>query len=152
MGGKGGGGGGDTMSNAGYVFDPSAGSQQLGGGWSGQWVTQDQYNANHPAPAAAPAPTQQAAAPAADQAPAPVADAPAAPAADNSPARNDTLTPSIGGGGDVIADPAAPSGAGSGTVLGGAVKNPPKYWTGNISNFKSGSASKGSGSMKTTQT
>ena len=33
--------------------------------------------------------------------------------------------------------------SGTGDTLGGAVLNPPKYWTGNISNFKSGSASKG---------
>jgi hypothetical protein len=150
MGGKGGGGAADPASY-GYVLDPNYTTPDGVAVPGGALVPQAQYDAKYPKQAAA-APAQQAAAPAADQAPAPVADAPAAPAADNSPARNDTLTPSIGGGGDVIADPAAPSGAGSGTVLGGAVKNPPKYWTGNISNFKSGSASKGSGSMQTTQT
>ena len=109
------------------------------------------YDAPPPAAAAAPAPAPApAAAPAAVEAP-----APAAPAGDPGPAKNDTLAPSIPGGGTDAADPAAPGGAGSGvttagSTLGGAILNPPKYWTGNANKFKSGSASQGK--MTTTQT
>jgi len=82
------------------------------------------------------------------------ADTPVAATVEAPPANN-TLAPSIGGGATDAADPAAPGGAGSGVdnagdTLGGAVLKPPKYWTGNINNFKSGSASKGK--MTTTQT
>ena len=104
------------------------------------------------APAAAPAPAAAAAAPAA-----PAAEE-AAPVVDTGPPRNDALTPSISGGDTAAADPAAPGGAGSmvnsadgaGNTLGGAVLKPPKYWTGNINNFKTGSASRNR--MTTTQT
>ena len=90
-----------------------------------------------PAPAAAPAaaPAPEAPAPAA---PAPEAPAPAEPVA--APANP------ISSGGAID----APAGT-TGDTLGGAIKNPPSYWTGNINNFKGGSSSK-KDSMTTTQT
>ena len=154
MGGKGGGGGGGgsgmTAEQMGYVLDPTAFGPE-GGAASAGYVTQADYDKKYPK-AAAPA---AAATPAAAAAAAPAA-APAAVAltGDPGPPKNDTLAPSVPGGTDV-ADPAAPGGAGSGVnstgdTLGGSVLNPPKYWTGNTSKFKSGSASQGK--MTTTQT
>ena len=81
----------------------------------------------------------------------------AAAAAAEPPPANNTLAPSIGGGGTTV-DPNSPFGTGSGTTtagdtLGGSVLNPPKYWTGNIGNYKPAPTSQAKkGSMSTTQT
>ena len=148
MGGKDGGGGGVSPAQMGYVVNPAAGSDPT----QSYWITQDEYNTkyNAPAPAAAAAPEAPAAA--APEAAAPAAEE--APVVDNSPPKNDSLTPTIPGGSDNVGDPASPFGAGSGTVLGGAVKNPPSYWTGSASKFKSGGSRGGGtgGSLTTTQT
>jgi hypothetical protein len=155
MGGKGGGGGGGSSNwQAIYATDPKTGGAMRDA--SGNLMTHAAYAQQQSDEAAAlaaankpaPAPAAAAAAPAPE---------PAAPVVDTSPPKNDTLAPSIGGGSDVIADPAAPGGAGSGidnagSTLGGAVLKPPKYWTGNIDKYKPGSTSKGGGSMTTTQT
>jgi hypothetical protein len=160
MGGKGGGGGGgggmagantlglDSTSHPGYWIDQNGQVSDATGMVVG--TKDSMWPEAAPVAAAAPAPV---AAPAAVEAP-----APAAPAGDPGPAKNDTLAPSVAGGGTDAADPAAPGGAGSGvntdtagSTLGGSVLNPPKYWTGNASKFKSGSASS-QGKMTTTNT
>jgi hypothetical protein len=147
MGGKGGGGGGVTPQQMGMVFDADA----MGG--RGGWEDQATYDAAHPKaadPAPVAAPAAEAPAAAAPEAAAPAADP--APVADNGPPKNDTLTPTIPGGSDTVADPASPFGAGSGTVLGGAVKNPPKYWTADTGRFKGSRSGGTGGSLTTTQT
>jgi hypothetical protein len=164
MGGKGGDGGGGgnpalqaQMQNQGvdlyrYQVDPNYMNSVLDNNmWDPDKYDNSGNLKNPPTAAAAPAPAPVAA-PAAVEAP-----APAAPVGDPGPPKNDTLAPSVSGGSVDAADPAAPGGAGSGvntdtagSTLGGSILNPPKYWTGNASKFKSGSASKGK--MTTTQT
>ena len=155
MGGKGGGGGGGSSNwQTIYATDPKTGGAMRDA--SGNLMTHAAYAQQQSDEAAALAAANKPAPAAAAAAPAPEPEA-AAPVVDTSPPKNDTLAPSIGGGSDVIADPAAPGGAGSsidtGGVLGGAVLKPPSYWTGNINKYKPGSStSKGGGSMTTTQT
>ena len=154
MGGKGGGGGGqdagaainamfDTTSHPGYyIRRADNGYGNMAGEVSdanGKVLGTSDSMWPEPAPAkqeAAPA-QQEAAAPAAEEQ-APADPTPVAPIGD-----------AVSAGG-AVDQPGAAAPASGGDVLGGAILKPPKYWTGNISNFKSGSASRGK--MTTTQT
>jgi membrane protein involved in colicin uptake len=156
MGGKGGGGSGGNWQDV-YATDPKTGGVLADA--SGNLVTKAAYAQQQKdeadKKAADDAAALKAATPAAEAAPAAAEPEAAAPVADTSPPRNDTLAPSLGGGAVDTADPAAPGGAGSGVnstgdTLGGSILNPPKYWTGTIDKFKSGSTSRGK--MTTTQT
>jgi hypothetical protein len=130
MGGKDGGGGGDPQGQlraGGYVQDPKTGT----------WYNGEQWRAEHPEPAAAPAPVQETASvmdPGGSMVIDPVPTTPEP----ETPATPDPLGPATDAGTPISQPLKAnnPMGAGSitnsGDLLGGAVVKPPTYWVGGI--------------------